>query len=76
MSVIMAPSVTAKVSAKWRKRVKIEYLRLRQQRKFRHQEDMRLAWKNNRANLQGQNDQDSSSSFQMFAPNPPVKPIW
>ncbi|TRY74487.1 hypothetical protein TCAL_01325 [Tigriopus californicus] len=70
----MAPaSVNAKVSAKWRKRVKIEYLRLRQQKKFRHQDDMRMAWKNNRANLHG-HEQDPA--FKMFAPNPPLKPIW
>lgn len=44
-------STSAKVTLKWRKKVKMEYARLRQQKKFRHQDDMRLAWRNNRATL-------------------------
>ena len=48
-----APASTASssVTLKWRKKVKMEYARLRQQKKFRHQDDMRLAWSGNRATL-------------------------
>lgn len=42
----MAPNL--KVSPKWKKRVKIEYTRLRQQKRFRHHDDMRIAWKTNK----------------------------
>ena len=41
-----------KVSAGWKKRVKIEYARLRSQKKFRLQDDIRVAWRNNRVAMQ------------------------
>jgi len=48
-SSMTVPSVTpAKVRERWKKRVKIEYDRLRQQKKFRQQDDKRLAWRKNR----------------------------
>ena len=42
-----------KVSAGWKKRVKIEYARLRSQKKFRLQDDIRVAWRNNRVAMKG-----------------------
>ncbi|XP_040565385.1 histone-lysine N-methyltransferase E(z) [Lepeophtheirus salmonis] len=36
------------MSLKWRKRVKIEYARLRAAKRYRHEDDMRAAWKKNR----------------------------
>ena len=41
-----------KVSAGWKKRVKIEYARLRHQKKFRLQDDIRVAWHGNRVAMQ------------------------
>ena len=41
-----------KVSAGWKKRVKIEYARLRHQKKFRLQDDIRVAWRGNRVAMQ------------------------
>ena len=38
----------SKVTAKWKKRVNLEYARLRQQKRFRHQDDMRTAWRANK----------------------------
>jgi len=38
----------AKVSSRWKKRVKIEHDRLRQQKKFRQKDDERQAWRKNR----------------------------
>ena len=48
----MAKTGEQKVSAGWKKRVKIEYARLRQQKKFRHQDDIRVAWRANRVAMQ------------------------
>ncbi len=42
------------VCGKWKKRVKMEYARLRQQKRFRHQDDMRMAWRANKKKLQEQ----------------------
>ena len=49
----MGKNPVQKVSAGWKKRVKIEYARLRHQKKFRHQDDIRVAWRGNRVAMQG-----------------------
>ena len=41
-----------KVSNGWKKKVKIEYARLRHQKKFRLQDDIRVAWRGNRVAMQ------------------------
>ena len=48
----MGKNPVQKVSAGWKKRVKIEYARLRHQKKFRHQDDIRVAWRGNRVAMQ------------------------
>lgn len=48
----MGKASVQKVSAGWKKRVKIEYNRLRSQKKFRHQDDIRVAWRGNRVSMQ------------------------
>eukprot|EP00096_Caligus_rogercresseyi_P014013 TRINITY_DN6564_c0_g1_i1.p1 TRINITY_DN6564_c0_g1~~TRINITY_DN6564_c0_g1_i1.p1 ORF type:complete len:766 (-),score=275.34 TRINITY_DN6564_c0_g1_i1:160-2382(-) len=53
------------MSMKWRKRVKLEYARLRSLKRYRHEDDMRDAWKKNRA-LPRQLKKESSD----------VKPVW
>ena len=40
---------SSKVSPEWKKRVSIEYARLRAQKKFRHQDDIKMAWNSNRS---------------------------
>ncbi len=51
----MGKSSVQKVSAGWKKRVKIEHARLRHQKKFRHQDDIRVAWRGNRVAMQASN---------------------
>ena len=43
---------SSKVKPDWKKRVRFEYKRLREQRKFRYQEDIKVAWRKNRAKMQ------------------------
>ena len=65
----------AKVSLKWKKRVKIEYARLRQQKKFRHNDDMRTAWRNNKE----RKEDDLTSTLQSDVKPSPLKtakPVW
>ena len=45
-------SSTTKVKPDWKKRVRVEYKRLREQRKFRYQEDIKVAWRKNRAKME------------------------
>ena len=48
----MGKNSVQKVSQGWKKRVKIEYDRLRHQKKFRHQDDIRKGWRTNRVAMQ------------------------
>jgi histone-lysine N-methyltransferase EZH2 len=50
MSVKVLPG--SKVSPDWRKRVNLEYARLRAQKKFRHQDDIKMAWNSNRSTIE------------------------
>jgi histone-lysine N-methyltransferase EZH2 len=43
---------STKVKPDWKKRVRFEYKRLREQRKFRYQEDIKVAWRKNRAKME------------------------
>ena len=45
-------SSSTKVKPDWKKRVRVEYKRLREQRKFRYQEDIKVAWRKNRAKME------------------------
>jgi len=45
------PNKDTKVTPDWRKRVSIEYARLRAQKKFRHQDDIKMAWNSNRKTI-------------------------
>ena len=46
------PNKDTKVTPDWRKRVSIEYARLRAQKKFRHQDDIKMAWNANRSTIE------------------------
>merc|ERR1712223_1597884 len=46
------PNKDTKVTPDWRKRVSIEYARLRAQKKFRHQDDIKMAWNSNRSTIE------------------------
>ena len=48
----MMPNKDTKVTPDWRKRVSIEYARLRAQKKFRHQDDIKMAWNANRSTIE------------------------
>jgi len=61
------------VSAKWKKLVKNEYRRLRQQKRFRHQDDMRMAWKKNRAKWKTRNEIKQEENVAVKAK---AKPVW
>ena len=64
-----------KVSLRWKKRVKIEYDRLRQQKKFRHQDDIRVAWRKNKA--EGLASKDPEQLLATGASGKPAaKPVW
>ena len=43
---------SSKVKPDWKKRVRFEYKRLREQRKFRYQEDIKVSWRKNRAKME------------------------
>ena len=72
----------AKVSQGWKKRVKIEYARLRHQKKFRHQDDIRVAWRGNRVAMQAAHikkevEQDKPLENEANEPiGVRAKPIW
>jgi histone-lysine N-methyltransferase EZH2 len=46
------PPKDTKVTPDWRKRVSLEYARLRAQKKFRHQDDIKMAWNANRSTIE------------------------
>ncbi len=56
------------VAAKWKKRVKMEYARLRHQKRFRHHDDMRNAWRNNRGSRDRDQGREKKKSM--------AKPVW
>ena len=43
---------SSKVKLDWKKRVRFEYKRLREQRKFRYQEDIKVSWRKNKAKME------------------------
>ena len=59
----MASKVSSsKVSPEWRKRVSIEYARLRAQKKFRHQDDIKMSWNSNRDTIERNKESEEVST--------------
>lgn len=42
-----------KISAEWKKRVRAEYMRLRQIKRFKRADEVKVAWNENRKKLNG-----------------------
>lgn len=57
-----------KISQEWRKRVTVEYARLKQQKKFRHQDDIKMAWNNNRRTIE--------KSLEVNPEEKKARPVW
>ncbi|XP_023346406.1 histone-lysine N-methyltransferase EZH2 [Eurytemora carolleeae] len=64
------------LSPDWRKRVQIEYTRLKQQKKFRHQDDIKMAWNRNRSliteNMKSKNNDESVCPVWVCSEDPPA----
>jgi len=70
----MGKPAKEKLGAEWRKRVQIEYTRLKQRRKFKHQDDIKSAWNRNRSLIQGHSKvkvEDESKPVWVCSEDPP-----
>ena len=65
-------AASSKVSPEWKKRVSIEYARLRTQKKFRHQDDIKMAWNSNRGMIEKKLKVGGDSSEN----HEKSKPVW
>ena len=63
------PNKDTKVTPDWRKRVSIEYARLRAQKKFRHQDDIKMAWNANRSTIEQKSVEEKKEDGQHA-------PVW
>ena len=60
-------------TTKWKKLVRIEYTRLRTQKKFRHQDDMRKAWNSNRTGI---TDRAEKEEQDFVKKESDARPVW
>ena len=66
---------SSKVSPEWKKRVSLEYARLRAQKKFRHQDDIKMAWNSNRGAIEKRLREDVAGVVD-GAGGVKARPIW
>ena len=73
-------AMSSKVSPEWKKRVSIEYARLRAQKKFRHQDDIKMAWNSNRTSIEKKLKDDDVTTCSNNEDNAvgvvKSKPVW
>ena len=72
----MASKSSSKVSPEWKKRVSIEYARLRAQKKFRHQDDIKMAWNSNRGMIENRLKDSDTSDKNQWSDHVKSKPVW
>ena len=70
-------SASSKVSPEWKKRVSLEYARLRAQKKFRHQDDIKMAWNSNRGLIEKRvKGEEGEAEAGLATDHIRARPVW
>ena len=70
-------TASSKVSPEWKKRVSLEYARLRAQKKFRHQDDIKMAWNSNRGLIEKRvKGEEGEAEAGLATDHIRARPVW